>query len=181
MSAKTLVLAKEQPDPGEELDHPYESEVMISGNEAFVVWQRPSEMAGKSGEESPAETAGISDFDRLTQDLRETYSRFGWGRIEVSTSNIHKNELTMKMRDSPMVEGIKGNGPACWHVRASIEVIVSNILAVQATAFEVACETANHRYCEFKVTWELPQTTIVESPGRGGLRKFFTTANTLIR
>jgi len=181
MSAKTIVLVKEQANPREELSYPYEREVVISGKEAFVVWHGVSEIAGKARGEKLAEAADTLDVDRLAEELRETYSRFGWGTIEVRTHNVHKNELTMIMRDSPTVEGVKSKGPVCWHVRASIEVIVSNILAVQATAFEVACETANRKYCEFKVTWKVPQPSFIESPGRRGLRGFFTTANMLIR
>jgi predicted hydrocarbon binding protein len=181
MSAKTIVLVKEQANPREELSYPYEREVVISGKEAFVVWHGAAKVAGQDFEETLEETVETLDVDRLAEELRETYSRFGWGRIEVRTHNVHKNEVTMIMRDSPLVGGAKSKGPVCWHVRASIEVIVSNILAVQATAFEVACETANRKYCEFKVSWVLPQPSIIESPGRRGLRGFFTTANTLIR
>jgi predicted hydrocarbon binding protein len=181
MSAKTIVLLEDQTVAPDCLRYPYEREVVISGKEAFVVWHGVAEIAGKAGGEKLAEAVETLDVDRLAEELRETYSRFGWGRIEVRTHNVHKNELTMIMRDSPLVGGVKSKGPVCWHVRASIEVIVSNILAVQATAFEVACETANRKYCEFRVSWELPQPSIVESQGRRGLRGFFTTANTLIR
>jgi predicted hydrocarbon binding protein len=181
MSAKTIVVLQDQTVTRDDLRYPYEREVVISGKEAFVVWHGAAEIAGKAGGQKLAEAVDTLDVDRLAEELRETYSRFGWGSIEVRTSNIHKNQLTMIMRDSPMVEGVKSKGPVCWHVRASIEVIVSNILAVEATAFEVACETVNRNYCEFKVTWELPRSSIVESQGRRGLRGFFTTANTLIR
>jgi predicted hydrocarbon binding protein len=181
MSAKTIVLLQDQTAASEGRCYPYEREVVISGKEAFVVWRGAFENAGMVAEEKLGEKSDTLDVDRLAEELRETYSRFGWGSIEVRTHNIHKNELTMIMRDSPMVKGAKSKGPVCWHVRASIEVIVSNILAVQASAFEVACETVNRSYCEFKVSWELPQPPIIESPGRRGLRGFFTTANTLIR
>jgi predicted hydrocarbon binding protein len=181
MSARTTVIGEYPTIGGERLGDSYQRQVVISGKEAFVVWHGYAKIAEKTEEEDFAQAANALDVDRLAEELRATYSRFGWGRIEIRTSNIHKNELTVIMRDSPMVRGVKSEGPVCWHVRASIEVIVSNILAVQATAIEVACETVNRNYCEFKVSWELPEMAIGETQGRRGLRGFFTTANMLIR
>ena len=167
MCAKTIVLVEEPTVPLDGPFYSHEREVVISGKEAFVAWHGATKLAEKT-----AEVADVLDVGRLAEELRETYSRFGWGIIEVRTSNIDENELTMIMRDSPLARGVKSNGPVCWHVRASIEVIVSNILAVKATAFEVACETVNSSYCEFRVSWEVPRSSIVEGQGPLGLEAF---------
>jgi len=180
MSAKTSVVDQYPATAGEGFGNDHEREVAIAGKEALVVWHGAATIVRESGDEKLAEVALALDADRLAEELRETYGRFGWGTIEVCNLDVQGNELTVVMRDSPIFGGASNGGPVCWHVRASIEVIVSAILAVKATAFEVACEAVNRDYCEFRVSWDLPQPSSEETRGRGA-RGVFTTANTLIR
>jgi predicted hydrocarbon binding protein len=158
---------------GEGSGDSYERIVTIAGGQAFVSWHATNDEGGRQEKETLQEETNAFDVDRLSEELRETYTRFGWGRIEVRTPDIHKNELTVVMRDSPGVKCLSEKGPACWHVRASIEVIVSNVLGVQAEAFEVACEATNRRFCEFKVRWTLPNIVSQEPRGPRGLARLF--------
>src|SRR5712664_3685569 len=75
-------------NPGEVLGNTHEREVMILGKEAYVVWHGSCKVVDKTGEEGVTERASALDVDRLGEELRETYSRFGWGGIEVRNLDI---------------------------------------------------------------------------------------------
>jgi hypothetical protein len=154
MSFTTTVVGAYPTFAGAEPVGTYERKVTISAKEAYVVWHGSANTEGVIAPEEASKEGLGSDAERLAVGLRETYGRFGWGSIEVCNLGAHKNELTIVMRHLPTPGPSSENGSECWHVRASIEVIVSAILAVKGTAFEVACKAVYRDHCEFKVSWE---------------------------
>jgi predicted hydrocarbon binding protein len=141
---------------GEALRRVYENEVTILGTGAFVIWYNAGKAVGKTEGEKFAALVNTMGIDQLAQELGKTYAQLGWGRIEIRDIDLLRNEVTIIMRNSPMVRGIADKEPRCWYVRGFMEGIVSVILGVDATAFEVACEAVNRDHCEFRVSWKMP-------------------------
>ncbi len=141
---------------GEALRRVYEHEVTILGTGAFVIWYNAGKAVGKTEGAKFAGLVNTLGIDQLAQELSRTYAQLGWGRIEIRDIDIMRNEITIILRNSPMVRGVSDKEPRCWYVRGFMEGIVSVILGVEATAFELACEAVNRDRCEFKVSWKLP-------------------------
>jgi predicted hydrocarbon binding protein len=140
---------------GEALRKIYEMEAAVLKSGAFVIWYN----AGKTvGTTEGKKFAGLLDdlgIDRLAEELSKSYSKLGWGFIQVGEIDLVKNEVGIVMRNSPMVRGVSATEPRCWYVRGYMEGMISSILGAEATAFELSCEAVNGDHCEFKVTWKL--------------------------
>jgi predicted hydrocarbon binding protein len=139
---------------GEAIRRVYAQEVMMLGTGAFVIWYNVGRAIGLVEGQKFAgmvETTGIND---LAQNLGRTYNHLGWGVIEIGEIDLRSNEITITMRNSPMVRGVSNKEPQCWYVRGFMEGMVSSLLGVDATAFEVTCEAVNRSHCEFKVGWK---------------------------
>jgi hypothetical protein len=156
MSSRTTVVGQQPAFEGGPPGDEYRRTVTVSSREAFVIWHGSAKINGRTGQEESASSDRRLEVDRLAEELCKIYGRLGWGSIEVCNLDIKENALTIVMRPSAGGRLESHRGFDCWHVRASIEVIVSAILAVKASAFEVACEAINRDYCGFKVTWEAP-------------------------
>jgi predicted hydrocarbon binding protein len=141
---------------GEALRSVYQGEVTMLDTGAFVIWYNAGKAVGRTEGQKFAGMANSMGIDELAQELSKTYSQLGWGRIEIQEIDILKNEVTIIMRNSPMVRGVSDKQPRCWYVRGFMEGIVSALLGVEATAFERSCEAVNRDHCEFKVSWKLP-------------------------
>ena len=141
---------------GEALRRVYESEVSILGTGAFVIWYNAGKTVGRTEGSKFAELISEVGVDQLANELSKTYSKLGWGQIQVGNVDLINSEIKIVMRNSPMVRGIADKEPRCWYVRGFMEGMVSTILGVEANAFEVACEAVNRHHCEFKVNWKMP-------------------------
>jgi hypothetical protein len=156
MSTRTTVVGQHPtPDGGPPGDR-YQRKVAVFSREAFVIWHSTAKVNGRTAQEESESSGRRFEVDRLAEELCKIYGRLGWGSIEVCNLDINENELTIVMRPPAGARLDSHKGSEWWYVRASIEVIVSAILAVKASAFEVACEAINRDYCTFKVTWEAP-------------------------
>jgi len=139
---------------GEALRNVYEHEVAILGTGAFVIWYNAGKAVGKTEGVKFSAFIDSLGIDQLAQELGRTYNQLGWGRIEVKEIDLMKNEVHITMRNSPMVRRVKDTEPRCWYVRGFMEGIISSILGVEATAFELNCEAVNGDHCEFKAVWK---------------------------
>lgn len=140
---------------GEALRRVYESEVSLLGTGAFVIWYNAGKTVGKNEGAKFADLIAEVGIDQLASELSKTYQKLGWGTIQVKDIDLGANEVKIVMRNSPMVRGVTDNQSRCWYVRGFMEGIVSAILGVAATAYEMTCEAVNGDHCEFKVTWKL--------------------------
>lgn len=148
---------------GEALRRVYENEAKILGTGAFVIWYNAGKAVGATEGTKFAGLVESVGIDRLAEELRKTYSQLGWGKIEIGDIDLIGNEVTIKMQNSPMVRGVSDKEPRCWYVRGFMEGIITAILGVEATAFELVCEAVNHDHCEFKATWKLPTAPDAEN------------------
>src|SRR5437870_4231276 len=125
---------------GEALRRIYGSEATILGSGALVIWYNAGKAIGVvDGNKfvSKVSTIGIQD---LAKNLSQTYSRMGWGRIECGEFDFQRNELSLRLYNSPMVRGITSKEPTCWFVRGFVEGLASAILGTEVAAAEIACE-----------------------------------------
>jgi predicted hydrocarbon binding protein len=141
---------------GEALRRVYEAEVAILGTGAFVIWYNAGKYVGKIEGKKFAKLIEELGIDQLAKELSASYAKLGWGTIEVGEVDLLRNELTITMRNSPMVRGVSDKESRCWYVRGFMEGLVSSVLGVEATAFELTCEAVNGNHCEFKTTWKPP-------------------------
>jgi predicted hydrocarbon binding protein len=112
------------------------------------------EDVGKTEGRKFADLINDLGIHHLARELSQSYSKLGWGTIQVGDVDILRNEVKIVMRNSPMVRGVRDKDSRCWYVRGFMEGMVSSILGVEATAFELSCEAVNGDHCEFKVTWK---------------------------
>ncbi len=142
---------------GEALRRVYESEVSVLGTGAFVIWYNAGKTVGKTEGKKFANLADEVGIDQLAAQLAHTYNKLGWGAIKIEEIDLLHNEARISMHNSPMVRNTVDEEPRCWYVRGYIEGMVSTLLAVEATAYELACEAVNGVKCELKVTWKPPE------------------------
>lgn len=142
---------------GEALRRVYQNEVFLLGTGAYVMWYNAGKAVGKTEGVKFAALVEEMGVHELAKELSESYAYLGWGRIEVGNIDLFKNEVTIKMWNSPMVRGVLDKEPRCWYVRGFMEGLVSTILGVETTASEVRCQAVEGDRCEFRVTWKLPQ------------------------
>ena len=141
---------------GEALRRVYESEIAILGTGACVIWYNAGQAVGKTEGKKFAALIEEIGIDQLAQELSSSYSKLGWGTIQVGDIDLARNEVKIIMRNSPMVRGVLGQDSRCWYVRGFMEGIIASILGVEVTAYELTCEAVNGKHCEFKATWKLP-------------------------
>jgi predicted hydrocarbon binding protein len=141
---------------GEAIRRVYDNEAKMMGTGAHVIWYNAGKAVGKTEGEKFAGLIESVGVDHLADELAKTYSQLGWGMIELRDIDLLKSEVVMIMRNSPMIRGVSAKEPQCWYVRGFMEGIVSSILGVETTVFELTCEAMNHDHCEFKAVWKMP-------------------------
>lgn len=122
---------------------------------AYVLWYNAGKTVGTTEGKKFSELIDEIGIDQLAKELGNSYSKLGWGLIEVGEINLLKSEVRIVMRNSPMVRGVSAKEPRCWYVRGFMEGMISSILGAEATAFELSCEAVNGDHCEFVVNWKL--------------------------
>jgi len=140
---------------GEALRRVYEREVAMLQSGACVIWHNAGKTVGATEGRKFSELVDEVGIDKLAEELSSSYSKLGWGLIEVGEINLLKSEVRIVMRNSPMVRGVSAQEPRCWYVRGFMEGMISSILGAEAMASELSCEAVNGDHCEFVVTWKL--------------------------
>ena len=129
-------------------------EELMFGSGSFVIWYNAGKAVGRTDGHRFARLLDKMDLAQMAIYLKDVYSKYGWGFIEIRSVDIDKGEIIFTVKNSPLVRGFTSSEPRCWFVRGFVEGNASEILGTEVVATEVRCQAVSGDHCEFRLRWE---------------------------
>src|SRR5215467_8324018 len=123
-------------------------EELMFGSGSFVIWYNAGKQVGRQDGKRLAPMTSTMELQDFAGHLRDTYSMYGWGFIEVGKVDLKTGEIAFRVTNSPLVRGLLSREPRCWFVRGFAEGLVSEIIGAEVVATELQCQAQGERYCD---------------------------------
>jgi len=131
----------------------FENTRQMLGSGSAVIWYRAGRSAGEfEGKRLKRlmTRMGTKDLVDLVGDI---YTNMGWGKHTFEL-NIENRSMTLRMKNNPIVRGIKSKEPVCHFIRGFYEGFCPVIFDTEkASTRETMCQAMGNDHCEFGISW----------------------------
>jgi predicted hydrocarbon binding protein len=130
-------------------------EEMMFGTGSFLIWYNSGKAVGRTDGRGFAPLMETVEINELASRIKDIYMKRGWGEVTLGRIELATGELYFQVRNSPLVRGLTSKEPRCWFVRGFVEGLTSELLGIEVTASEIACQAVNGDHCEYRLRWDM--------------------------